>query len=93
VAQHLQDTMGLTIAGPDRFLVSGHSYPSDAGPSHLGLVASDDGGNTWIPVGLSGQADFHALSAALVFRSSWRRRRSGSLGDTPVTRGSWTLGR
>ena len=64
VGQHLQDTMGLTITGPDRFLISGHSYPSDAGPSHLGLVASDDGGNTWNPVGLSGQADFHALSAA-----------------------------
>ena len=40
------------------------SCPAQAKPAHLGLVASDDGGNTWIPVGLSGQADFHALSAA-----------------------------
>ena len=64
VAQHLQDTMGLTITGPDRFLISGHPDSVQSAPSHLGLVASDDGGNTWIPVGLSGQADFHALSAA-----------------------------
>ena len=64
VAQHVQDTMGLTIVGPDRFLISGHSDPAQAAPAHLGLVASDDGGKTWIPVGLSGQADFHALSAA-----------------------------
>jgi photosystem II stability/assembly factor-like uncharacterized protein len=56
--------MGLTITGPDRFLISGHSDPVQAKPAHLGLVASDDGGNTWRPVGLSGQADFHALSAA-----------------------------
>ena len=64
VAQHLQDTMGFTITGPDRFLISGHPDPLQSAPSHLGLVASDDGGDTWIPVGLSGQADFHALSAA-----------------------------
>jgi len=64
VAHHLQDTMGLTITGPDRFLISGHPGPGEPAPSHLGLVASDDGGNTWAPVGLSGQADFHALSAA-----------------------------
>jgi photosystem II stability/assembly factor-like uncharacterized protein len=35
-----------------------------SGPAHLGLVASDDGGSSWVPVGLSGQADFHALAAA-----------------------------
>lgn len=64
VAQHRQDTMGLTITGPDRFLISGHSDPAQSAPAHLGLVASDDGGNTWVPLALSGQADFHALSAA-----------------------------
>jgi hypothetical protein len=34
VAQHVQDTMGLTITGPDRFLISGHSDPAQAKPAH-----------------------------------------------------------
>jgi photosystem II stability/assembly factor-like uncharacterized protein len=60
----MQDTMAFTVTGPDRFLISGHPDPAQSTPAHLGLAASDDGGNTWNTVGLSGQADFHALSGA-----------------------------
>jgi hypothetical protein len=64
IADRYQDTMGFTIAGPDLFLGSGHPDPSEAGPPHLGLVTSTDRAQTWTNVALSGEADFHALSAA-----------------------------
>jgi len=56
-----QDTMGFTIAGPNQFLASGHPAPGQAGPPHLGLIESGDGGLTWTTRSLAGQADFHAL--------------------------------
>ncbi|HEV2811493.1 MAG TPA: hypothetical protein VGV93_13980 [Acidimicrobiales bacterium] len=62
-----QDTMGFTVAGPDRFLGSGHpDVPgSQAGqPSRLGLIESTDAGQTWEPLSLSGNADFHGLAFA-----------------------------
>lgn len=57
------DVMGLTRTG-DRWLASGHPGPGMDGPGNLGLVASDDGGVTWQPVSLSGEVDFHRLTAA-----------------------------
>lgn len=62
VADHYQDTMGFTITGPDRFLASGHPALDQEGPPHLGLIASDDAGQSWEPVALQGEVDFHALS-------------------------------
>ena len=62
-----QDTMGFTVAGPDRFLGSGHpDVPGrQAGqPSRLGLIESTDAGQTWEPLSLSGDADFHGLAFA-----------------------------
>lgn len=62
-----QDTMGFTVAGPDRFYGSGH--PDVAGirrgePGLLGLIESTDGGVTWDSVSLSGEVDFHGLATA-----------------------------
>lgn len=62
-----QDTMGFTVVGPDRFLASGHPDLRDrrlrveGKPPLLGLVESRDGGTTWEPRSLLGEADFHAL--------------------------------
>ena len=62
VADRHQDTMGFTVAGPDRFLASGHPDLEEAGmPPHLGLIESRDAAATWAIRSLSGQADFHAL--------------------------------
>ncbi|MGI9121022.1 MAG: F510_1955 family glycosylhydrolase [Acidimicrobiales bacterium] len=64
VGASYQDTMGFTIAGPDRFLGSGHpDVPSlRAGqPPLLGLIESTDAGATWESLSLSGEADFHGL--------------------------------
>ncbi|EHR50751.1 BNR/Asp-box repeat protein [Saccharomonospora marina XMU15] len=62
VARRTQDFMGFAIAGPDRFLGSGHPGPHDTDqPSHLGLIESTDAGQTWHSLSLAGEADFHAL--------------------------------
>lgn len=61
VGDSAQDTMSFTIAGPDRFLMSGHPAPDSAGPAHLGLAESTDAGRTWQTLSLEGEADFHAL--------------------------------
>jgi photosystem II stability/assembly factor-like uncharacterized protein len=65
VGDSRQDTMGFTIVGPNRFLGSGHPDPETMReqnlPPNLGLIESTDGGRTWTPVSLFGQADFHVL--------------------------------
>jgi hypothetical protein len=64
VGQGSQDTMGFTVVGPDRFLGSGHPGEFASGPPLLGLIGSRDGGRSWTPVSLSGEADFHLLRAS-----------------------------
>jgi photosystem II stability/assembly factor-like uncharacterized protein len=65
VGDSRQDTMGFTIVGPNRFLGSGHPDPEAMReqnlPPNLGLIESTDGGRTWTPISLLGQADFHVL--------------------------------
>lgn len=70
VGDEVQDTMGFTVVGPDHFLASGHPAPNDerlrrpGRPPLLGLLESTDGGRSWQPVSLLGEADFHSLVAA-----------------------------
>ena len=64
VGESSQDTMGFTVAGPDRFLGSGHPDLRDDLPPHLGLIESTDAGESWKPVSLLGEADFHVLRIA-----------------------------
>lgn len=65
VGDSRQDTMGFTIVGPNRFLGSGHPDPKAMSeqnlPPNLGLIESTDGGKTWTPISLLGEADFHVL--------------------------------
>ena len=66
----VQDTMGFTVVGPDHFMASGHPDPKDerlrqpGRPPLLGLIESRNGGRSWEPVSLLGEADFHSLVAA-----------------------------
>lgn len=70
IADRYQDTMAFTVDGALRFLASGHpdaqdeELHKDGRPPHLGLVESRDKGDTWDPISLLGEADFHALSVA-----------------------------
>lgn len=61
VGDREQDTMGPTVVGPGRLLASGHPDLRDDLPPNLGLIESVDGGATWKPVSLLGEADFHVL--------------------------------
>lgn len=61
VGDRYQDAMGFTVAGPDHFLGSGHPDVRDKLPPLLGLVESRNGGETWTPISLLGEVDFHAL--------------------------------
>lgn len=61
VGDSVQDTMGFTVVGPDRFLGSGHPDLTQDLPPLLGLIESTDEGRTWQPISLIGQADFHVL--------------------------------
>jgi hypothetical protein len=68
VGGRYQDTMGFTIVGPNRFLGSGHPDITEAReknlPSLLGLIESTDSGESWQPISLLGEADFHVLRFA-----------------------------
>lgn len=65
VGDNQQDTMGFTIIGKGRFLGSGHpdqqQYRDEGLPPLLGLIESTDGGQSWEPISLLGEADFHVL--------------------------------
>lgn len=67
IGETIQDLMGFTVTGDGMLLASGHPDPEEAQaqglPPHLGLIRSTDGGETWEPVSLEGEADFHALRA------------------------------
>jgi hypothetical protein len=56
--------MGFTVVGPSTFLGSGHPDAREDHPPRLGLIESTDAGETWQPLSLRGEADFHALHAA-----------------------------
>lgn len=62
----VRDTMAFTVARPGVLLASGHPDPAedfDLALPNLGLVASTDGAETWVPVSLRGDVDFHDLEA------------------------------
>lgn len=64
VADRWQDTMAFTVVGPGHFLGSGHPDLTDDLPPHLGLIESTDAGESWTPLALQGEADFHILEPA-----------------------------
>jgi hypothetical protein len=52
----------LRFTGPGALIASGHPKDAASGlPEYLGLIRSGDGGATWEPVALLGEADLHAL--------------------------------
>lgn len=90
VADRWQDTMGFTVVGPQHFLASGHPDLRENLPGLLGLVESTDGAQTWEPVALLGEADFHSL-AGTEDRVFGYDATSGRLMSAPGPGfGSWT---
>ncbi|MGM0928979.1 MAG: F510_1955 family glycosylhydrolase [Actinomycetota bacterium] len=56
------DLMGFAPAGEDHFYASGHPGMGTDMPDPVGLIHSTDGGETWEPLSLQGESDFHALT-------------------------------
>ncbi len=95
----VQDFMGFTVAGPNRFLASGHPGEDQDGPPNVGLIESTDGGRSWQTLSLAGEADFHTLEArhGLVYGSNagqllvsrdgktWDTRASVEMADLAVS--------
>ena len=66
IAGRAQDTMGFEMY-EHRMFASGHPDPRedlDIETPNLGLIVSDDLGETWAPVSLQGEVDFHDLAVA-----------------------------
>lgn len=65
IGGHEFDAMGLAVTG-DAFVASGHpgaNTPAEWGSPHLGIIRSDDAGQTWSPIAYTSEKDFHALTA------------------------------
>ena len=92
IADRYQDTMGFTVAGPDRFLASGHPDLRDDDlriedkPPLLGLIESADAGRSWRSRSLLGDADLHAIVAVgdllVAYDSTGERVLASSDGGT-----------
>ena len=58
-----QDTMGFVVDG-DRMFASGHPAPGDdidLDLPNLGLITREDAANSWQPISLRGDTDFHGI--------------------------------
>lgn len=64
VAGRVQDFMGFTVVGPGEFLSSGHPGEGQDGPGVVGLIESNDNGDTWQTRSLSGEVDFHSIDVS-----------------------------
>lgn len=58
------DLMGFSVAGPGRFLASGHPGVGVDLPQPAGLLESNDAGASWVIRSRGGESDFHALTSS-----------------------------
>lgn len=66
IGGHDFDAMGFTVHD-DILFASGHpgtQTPPELGTPNLGIIRSDDFGESWSPIALTGTTDFHTLTAA-----------------------------
>lgn len=57
------DLMGFALADAGNYYASGHPGPGVDLPNPVGLIQSEDGGETWEPLSRQGESDFHAMAA------------------------------
>lgn len=64
IGRQRYDMMGFNVhpKEPNLLVTSGHPGPGDRRPNPLGVEISRDGGQTWQPLALVRQADFHAMT-------------------------------
>lgn len=66
IGRQTYDMMGFNAHPTEQgvLLTSGHPGSKDRRPNPLGVVISRDGGQTWQPLALPGEADFHTMSVS-----------------------------
>jgi uncharacterized protein (DUF305 family) len=62
VGSSQDDLMGFAGEASGSLVASGHPGPGSSLPNPLGLVISEDGGQSWRPTSLQGEVDFHGLA-------------------------------
>lgn len=64
IGRQRYDMMGFNVhpAQPNLLITSGHPGSGDGRPNPLGVEISRDGGQTWQPLALPGEADFHTMA-------------------------------
>jgi len=93
-----QDVMGFTVAAPGLLLASGHPAPSEQNDwnlPNLGLISSTDGAESWAPVALQGETDFHDLAAVALADSLRVYGYDAGLGSVSISDDSgatWSAG-
>ena len=90
VGESRDDLMAFTGDPSTLLLASGHPGPGSDLPNPLGLVTSTDGGDSWTPVSLTGQVDFHSLAVQGDEVVGWDTR--GPLQWSTDGGGSWQPG-
>ncbi|WP_236611086.1 F510_1955 family glycosylhydrolase [Halalkalibacterium ligniniphilum] len=60
-AEHQHDLMGYTIVDENTMMSSGHPSPQSDLVDPLGVMISEDNGETWEPIALYEEVDFHLL--------------------------------
>ncbi len=63
IGRQRYDMMGFNVhpTQPNLLITSGHPGSGDGRPNPLGVEVSRDGGQTWHPLALPGEADFHTM--------------------------------
>lgn len=60
-AEHRHDNMSFTFQDEDTMISSGHPAESSNLKNPIGVVVSEDQGETWEPIALHGEVDFHVM--------------------------------
>jgi photosystem II stability/assembly factor-like uncharacterized protein len=84
--------MGFTVHPREQGVVFVSGHPQGGGlPNPMGLLVSRDGGRTWQPLALRGQADFHAMTISADGSTlyGWNVMGSPGLYRISVKDGSW----
>lgn len=93
IGEARHDYMGFTHHPQTQGTVFVSGHPQGAGlPNPMGLLVSRDGGRTWQPLALRGQADFHAMTISADGGTlyGWNVMGSPGLYRVSAKNGTWT---
>lgn len=93
VGEGRSDLMGFTMHPSERgvMFVSGHPHHSSHLPNPIGVMVSNDSGQTWQPLALAGKVDLHAMTigAGGQILYGWNVMGPAGLYRISVRTGTW----